>query len=181
MAWKATLNPHEEWGRVSWTPEMYENFYNRMTQKIAEKAGEIAMHEAEFTEDAEVVVIAYGTEARERVEAVRMARKSGLKVGMLKLKNIEYLQQNPVTRAQAERKSPAELTGKIVVDKFVEKQLPTLEDCHQEMEKKVAGVRAPGAQGRCVYRLAWENCPSLLIDSTVFLKVSIAWAYTNLT
>jgi 2-oxoglutarate ferredoxin oxidoreductase subunit beta len=56
------------------------------------------------------------------------------------VKNIEYLQQNSVTRAQAERMSPAELTGKIVVGKFVEKQLPTLEDCYQEMEKKVAGV-----------------------------------------
>jgi 2-oxoglutarate ferredoxin oxidoreductase subunit beta len=56
------------------------------------------------------------------------------------VKNIEYLQQNSVTRAQTERMSPAELIGKIVVGKFVEKQLPTLEDCYQEMEKKVAGV-----------------------------------------
>ena len=83
-----TLNPHDESGRISYTPEMYENFYNRITQKIADKADEIAMYEAEFTEDAELVVVAYGTEARGCVEAVRVARKSGLKVGMLKLKNI---------------------------------------------------------------------------------------------
>jgi 2-oxoglutarate ferredoxin oxidoreductase subunit alpha len=83
-----TLNPHDESGRIAWTPEMYENLYDRITRKIADKADEIAMYETEFTEDAEVVVIAYGSEARGCVEAVRMARKSGLKAGMLKLKNI---------------------------------------------------------------------------------------------
>lgn len=56
------------------------------------------------------------------------------------VKNIEYLQQNSVTRDQAAKMSPEQLIGKIVVGKFVEKQLPTLEDCYREMEEKVASV-----------------------------------------
>src|SRR5208283_4056016 len=72
-----TLNPHDESGRIAWTPEMYESLYSRITKKIADKADEIAMYDSEFTGDAEVVVIAYGSEARGCVEAIRMARKSG--------------------------------------------------------------------------------------------------------
>jgi len=83
-----TLNPHDESGRIAWTPEMYESLYSRITKKIADKADEIAMYDSEFTGDAEIVVIAYGSEARGCVEAVRMARKLGVKAGMLKLKNI---------------------------------------------------------------------------------------------
>src|SRR5208337_987767 len=44
------------------------------------------------------------------------------------VKNIEYLQQHSVTRDQAAKMTPEELVDKIVIGKFVEKQLPTLED-----------------------------------------------------
>jgi 2-oxoglutarate ferredoxin oxidoreductase subunit alpha len=83
-----THNPHDEWGRIAWTPNMYENLYDRITRKIADKADEIAMFDAQFTDDAEIVVIAYGSEVRGTIEGVRMAREEGTKAGMLKLKNI---------------------------------------------------------------------------------------------
>ena len=83
-----THNPHDEWGRIAWSPKMYEDLYNRITKKIANKADEIAIFETAFTEDAKIVVVAYGSEARGSVEAVRMARQEGIKAGMLKLKNI---------------------------------------------------------------------------------------------
>ena len=83
-----THNPHDEWGRIAWSPRMYEDLYNRIEKKIASKANEIAMFETVFTEDAETVVIAYGSESRGAVEAVRMARSEGIKAGMLKLKSI---------------------------------------------------------------------------------------------
>lgn len=54
------------------------------------------------------------------------------------LKNIEYLRQYSVSRDQAARMSRDELAGKIIVGKFVERRLNTLEDLYQEMEKKVA-------------------------------------------
>jgi 2-oxoglutarate ferredoxin oxidoreductase subunit alpha len=46
------------------------------------------MFDAQMTDDAKVVVIAYGSESRGCAEAVRLARRKGIKAGMLKLKNI---------------------------------------------------------------------------------------------
>ncbi len=83
-----THNPHDEWGRIAWSPKMYEDLYNRITRKIADKADEIAMFETTFTSDAKIVVVAYGSEARGSIEAVRAARAEGIRAGMLKLKNI---------------------------------------------------------------------------------------------
>jgi len=83
-----THNPHDERGRIAWTPKLYEDLYNRITKKIADKADEIAMFDAQMTDDAKVVVIAYGSESRGCAEAVRLARRKGIKAGMLKLKNI---------------------------------------------------------------------------------------------
>ncbi len=53
------------------------------------------------------------------------------------IKNMEYLQQNSVTKEQAEKMTPEQLAGKIVVGEFVDKKLPTLEDTYLEMERKV--------------------------------------------
>jgi len=83
-----THNPHDERGRIAWTPKLYEDLYNRITRKIGEKANEIAMFDAAMTDDAKIVVIAYGSESRGSIEAVRLARDKGIKAGMLKLKNI---------------------------------------------------------------------------------------------
>ena len=83
-----THNPHDEWGRIAWTPKLYEDLYNRITQKIASKADEIALYENLFTDDAEILLIAYGSEARGCLDAVTAARAVGIKAGLLKLKNI---------------------------------------------------------------------------------------------
>jgi len=55
------------------------------------------------------------------------------------VKNMEYLQQNSVTKEEALKRSAEELVGKIVIGEFVEKQLPALEDLYLEMEKAVSG------------------------------------------
>jgi 2-oxoglutarate ferredoxin oxidoreductase subunit alpha len=83
-----THNPHDEAGRIAWTPKLYEDLYNRITRKIADRADEIAMFDTFMTGDAEIVVIAYGSESRGCIEAVKMARSVGIKAGLLKLKNI---------------------------------------------------------------------------------------------
>jgi len=54
------------------------------------------------------------------------------------VENIEYLRNNSVTKEQAAKMTSEQLVGKIVVGKFVDKQLPTLEDAYREMEAKVA-------------------------------------------
>ena len=53
------------------------------------------------------------------------------------VENIEYLRKNSVTKEQAEKLPSEELVGKIVIGKFVEKQLPTLEDAYLGMERQV--------------------------------------------
>ncbi len=55
------------------------------------------------------------------------------------VKNLEYLQQNSVTKEQASRMNSEQLVGKIVVGELVDKHLPTLEDAYQEMERTVQG------------------------------------------
>lgn len=54
------------------------------------------------------------------------------------IENIQYLRKNSITRDQAAKMSKDDLTGKIVVGKFVDVQLPTLEDLYQKMEAEVA-------------------------------------------
>jgi 2-oxoglutarate ferredoxin oxidoreductase subunit beta len=59
------------------------------------------------------------------------------------VKNLEFLKENSVAREQAAKMLTEQLVGKIVIGKFVDKELPTLEDCYQQMERKVeAGVEA---------------------------------------
>jgi len=56
------------------------------------------------------------------------------------VKNIEYLKDNSITKEQADKMQSEQLVGKIVVGKFVDKHLPTLEDTYLEMEQKAMGA-----------------------------------------
>jgi 2-oxoglutarate ferredoxin oxidoreductase subunit alpha len=60
-------------------------FMNRLFRKINQHFADIMMVEEELTEDAEVLVIAYGSVARSAKRAVREARAQGVKAGLLKL------------------------------------------------------------------------------------------------
>ena len=50
--------------------------------------------------------------------------------------------ENSITKEQAEKLPTEQLAGKIVLGKFVEKRLLTLEDTYLEMEKQVAVGKA---------------------------------------
>ena len=60
-------------------------FLNRLFRKITQHFTDIMMVEEDLTEDAEVLVIAYGSVARSAKHAVREAREKGVKAGLLKL------------------------------------------------------------------------------------------------
>jgi 2-oxoglutarate/2-oxoacid ferredoxin oxidoreductase subunit alpha len=60
-------------------------FMNRLFRKITQHFGEIQMVEEEMTEDAELLVVAYGSVARSAWRAVKEARERGLKAGLMKL------------------------------------------------------------------------------------------------
>jgi 2-oxoglutarate ferredoxin oxidoreductase subunit alpha len=76
---------HDEKGYPVITAEAQERLVRRLCDKIRKNAPEIIRIEEEGTEDAEVVVVTYGCSARTARESVAMARKSGKRVGFLRL------------------------------------------------------------------------------------------------
>ena len=60
-------------------------FLNRLFRKINQHFADIMMVKEEMAEDAEVLVIAYGSVARAAKRAIREARERGVKAGLLQL------------------------------------------------------------------------------------------------
>jgi 2-oxoglutarate ferredoxin oxidoreductase subunit alpha len=83
-----SINPHDEIGRIDWDPEVFDKLYKRITGKITENKDKICRTESYYMDDAEVALIAYGSEVRPALDAVEMARNSGMKVGLLKLATV---------------------------------------------------------------------------------------------
>jgi 2-oxoglutarate ferredoxin oxidoreductase subunit alpha len=83
-----------------------EGALEELNLRMAEKYKEIVRSEVRYEEtgmdDAEVCVVAYGTSARLSAEAVRLARRDGLKVGMIRPITLWPYPYGPV-RAAAER------------------------------------------------------------------------------
>ncbi len=80
-----SLNPHDEEGNIDWDPDVFESLYERVTGKIANNTDDITMVEEYYLDDAEIGVIAYGSECRPALEAVEQAREDGIAAGLLKL------------------------------------------------------------------------------------------------
>lgn len=75
---------HDDDGFATTNPEIVQSHLNRLQDKILLHTPEIVDSEQVDTEDAEVVLIAYGGTARSVTRAMRMAREEGLKVGMFR-------------------------------------------------------------------------------------------------
>ncbi|MFW6196492.1 MAG: 2-oxoacid:acceptor oxidoreductase subunit alpha [Thermoplasmatota archaeon] len=80
-----SLNPHDEEGDIHWDPDVFEKMYERVTGKIQNNLDDISMVDEYQTDDAEVILVAYGSECRPAIDAMKRARKDGKKVGLLKL------------------------------------------------------------------------------------------------
>ena len=61
-----------------------EKLIRRLSNKIRIHADEISKYEEFMTEDAETLVIAYGTVARSAMKAVKIARQDKMKVGLFR-------------------------------------------------------------------------------------------------
>jgi 2-oxoglutarate ferredoxin oxidoreductase subunit alpha len=75
---------HDERGYPIINAEAQEKLVARLVDKIRKNSDEIIEYEESNTEDADVVVVAYGSVSRCAKEAVRMARELGLKVGLIR-------------------------------------------------------------------------------------------------
>lgn len=79
---------HDESGSPSTNPTVTKNLLNRLMSKIYDNIDDIVEYETVETEDAETVIVTFGSTARSVLRAVRLLRQDGLKVGMLRLKTI---------------------------------------------------------------------------------------------
>jgi 2-oxoglutarate ferredoxin oxidoreductase subunit alpha len=76
---------HDVRGFPTERPDEIVPFLDRLFRKINQHFSDIMMVQEELTEDAEVLVIAYGSVARSAKRAVKEARARGVKAGLLKL------------------------------------------------------------------------------------------------
>jgi 2-oxoglutarate ferredoxin oxidoreductase subunit alpha len=75
---------HDETGFPTSDPEKINQSIRRIYQKIEKHKDEIIRVEEKYTEDAEIIVFAYGSVARSAYSAIKEARKKGIKVGLIK-------------------------------------------------------------------------------------------------
>jgi len=75
---------HDERGYPVINAEAQNVLVSRLVNKIRENADRILRYEEFMVEDADIVVVAYGSVSRCAKEAVRRARNSGIKVGLLR-------------------------------------------------------------------------------------------------
>ncbi len=76
---------HDERGYPATVASAQEQLVRRLVEKIRRNADDIIRIEEGGTEDADVIVVAYGISARVALLPVQQAREKGLKVGMVKL------------------------------------------------------------------------------------------------
>jgi len=103
-----TLNYHNEDGTIDWNDKGYKKLYQRITGKISENKDKICRTESYFLDDADAVIIAYGSEVRPALDAIEMARNDGIKIGMLKLITVWPIHENLI-------KEIAKNVGRILV------------------------------------------------------------------
>ena len=75
---------HNETGFPTSNPEIAENLINRLVNKIEDNIEDIVEYEAYKLDDAEEVIIAYGSTARSAKSAVDILREEGRNVGLFR-------------------------------------------------------------------------------------------------
>ena len=79
---------HDERGYPVIDAETQNRTVTRLKEKIAHNAAQIISHEERDLDSADIVIITYGIAARTSLGALELARKQGLKVGMLRLTTV---------------------------------------------------------------------------------------------
>lgn len=88
----------EDGNRAAHLPEVCERLTRRLSRKITDHADSIYDCEELFVEDAEIVVVCFGSPARPALRAVRDAREKGIRAGYLKIRTIWPFPEKRVTQ-----------------------------------------------------------------------------------
>jgi len=79
---------HNMWGFPSTDPKVTYDLLHHLGDKIENRADSIAHYKEYFTEDADILLISYGSSARSVLHMVEERREHGVKVGLLELQSL---------------------------------------------------------------------------------------------
>ncbi|KQC12669.1 MAG: 2-oxoglutarate ferredoxin oxidoreductase subunit alpha [Desulfuromonas sp. SDB] len=79
---------HDEYGYPTTKPLEVKNLLDRIHRKINDHTQQLSLFEQYQTEDAETLIISYGSPVRSCLGAMEAGRKKGMKIGVLQLKTI---------------------------------------------------------------------------------------------
>jgi 2-oxoglutarate ferredoxin oxidoreductase subunit alpha len=79
---------HDMWGFPSNDPKVAYDLLHHLVDKIENKADLLARYIEHHTEDAEILLISFGSAARTALHMVEQRRQRGLKVGLLELQTL---------------------------------------------------------------------------------------------
>ena len=79
---------HDMWGFPTNKPDRIHKLMRNLVDKIESYASKICRHKRFNLEDAESILISYGSSARTSLEVVRYSRHRGRKVGLLELQTL---------------------------------------------------------------------------------------------
>lgn len=79
---------HDERGYASLTPAAQRALVGRLTDKIRRNRHQISDMEERGVDGADVVILAYGISARVALQAMEIAERRGIRVGLLRLKTV---------------------------------------------------------------------------------------------
>ncbi len=79
---------HDMWGFPSNDPKVAYDLLHHLVDKVENKADLLARYKEHYTEDAEILLISFGSAARTALHMVEQRRQRGLKVGLLELQTL---------------------------------------------------------------------------------------------
>jgi 2-oxoglutarate ferredoxin oxidoreductase subunit alpha len=79
---------HDMWGFPSTNPKIAYDLLHHLVDKLENRADNIARYKEYFTEDADILLISYGSSARSALQMVEDRRQRGVKVGLLELQSL---------------------------------------------------------------------------------------------
>ena len=79
---------HDMWGFPSTDPQIVHGLLRHLVDKLENRANEIARYKEYYLEDAEIVMISYGSSARSALHVVENRRQRGERMGLLELQTL---------------------------------------------------------------------------------------------
>lgn len=96
---------HDMWGFPSNNPKVVSGLLRHLIDKIENNVNEIAMYKQYWMEDAEYVLISYGSSARSAIHMAKNRRTRGVKIGVLELQTLWPFPENMVREKCADAKA----------------------------------------------------------------------------